>query len=449
MRRQRKRMRDGRECVSIGGMDMVFFFLIAGAFATAAWRQWAWAGAAGDGPMAALGQAALSSAGEAVTLGIGLVGALALFLGLMAVADRAGLLRGLARLLRPLLHRLFPEVPPDHPAMGAMVMNVAANMLGLSNAATPFGLKAMRELERLNAAPGTASDSMVLFLALNTANVTLLPTHVMALRAAVGSHDPAAVIATTLFATLWSCGLALLLAKLGRRWFPVRPAPGGAPHVSHVSHVSHVPHEPQAVPPPCPAWASLLAGLAALALLPVTLMWGRALSPWVIPGLIVLILAVGLVRRVEIYAAFVAGAREGLLLSLRLIPYLVAILMAVGLFRQSGAMALLLEPLGRLLTPLGLPPQALTMAALRSLSGSASFGYLASLLKPGGVGPDSYLGILVSSIYGSSETTFYVLAVYFGPVGIRRIRHALLVGLLADLAGLAGSVLICRWLYGG
>ncbi|OIQ97876.1 spore maturation protein A [mine drainage metagenome] len=435
-------MRSRREYVSIAAMDMVFFLLIAGAFATAAWRQWLWTGAAGDGPMAALGQAALSSAGEAVSLGIGLVGALALFLGLMAVADRAGLMRGLARLLRPVLHRLFPEVPPDHPAMGAMVMNVAANMLGLSNAATPFGLKAMRELERLNAVPGTASDSMVLFLALNTANVTLLPTHVMALRAAVGSHDPAAVIATTLFATLWSCGLAVLLAKAGRRWFPVRPPSGAAP-------APQGRHQPQAVPPPAPLWASGLAVLAALALLPVTLLWGRTLSPWVIPALIVLILAAGLARRVDIYAAFVAGAREGLLLSLRLIPYLVAILMAVGLFRQSGAMALLLEPVGRLLTPLGLPPQALTMAALRTLSGSASFGYLASLMKTGGIGPDSYLGILLGSIYGSSETTFYVLAVYFGAVGIRRIRHALLVGLLADLAGLAGSVLICRWLYGG
>lgn len=198
------------------GMNFVFLFIVLTAVAVAAARQFADPAA---GAMEALGTGLVQQAQDAVTLGIGLVGAMALFQGLLKVAEAAGMLAGLARALRPLLHRLFPEVPPEHPAMGAMVMNVAANMLGLSNAATPFGVRAMQALDRLNPSRGTATDAMVLFLALNTANVTLLPTHVMALRAAAGSHDPAAVIPTTLFATVFATGAAILVAKAGNRWW--------------------------------------------------------------------------------------------------------------------------------------------------------------------------------------------------------------------------------------
>ncbi|PKU22522.1 nucleoside recognition domain-containing protein [Telmatospirillum siberiense] len=424
-------------------MNIVFFVLIAAAFGVAGWRQVTQSPTAAGVPMEALGQAALKSAEGAVTLGLGLIGTMALFLGIMRIAEAGGLMRVLARLLRPLLHRLFPEIPPDHPAMGAMVMNVAANVLGLSNAATPFGVRAMQALDRLNPRKGVATDAMVLFLALNTANVTLLPTHVMALRTAIGSHDPAAVIPTTLFATLWSTGFAILFAKWGARWFPA----DGAVSSERTDEMADEP-VPEEVPPAYPLWVSVLAGVVCLLVIPVTVIWGRVVSPWIIPSMLVGVLGYGLIRRVAVYEAFVEGAKDGLAVSLRILPYLVAILVAVGMFRDSGAMELLIVPLGRLTGALGLPPEALSMAVLRSLSGSASFGYLAALLKDPAIGPDGYLGMLVSTIYGSSETTFYVLAVYFGAAGVKRIRHALLAGLLADLGGTVFSVLICGWLYG-
>jgi spore maturation protein SpmA len=428
-------------------MNAVFFAIIAIAFAVAGWHQLQLPAGAVEAPMEALGSGAVKAAEGAVSLGLGLIGSMALFLGLLKVAEAAGVMRGLARLLAPLLHRLFPQVPPAHPAMGAMVMNVSANVLGLSNAATPFGVRAMQGLNSLNPVKGTATDAMVLFLALNTANVTLLPTHVVALRTALGSHDPAAVIPTTLFATLWSTGFALAFAKWGNRRFPPE---SGAPAISGTAlPAPAAPEAGEAAEPlePYPRWVSLLALAAAAAILPLTLLWGRVISPWIIPTLLVAILGAGLARRVPIYERFVEGAKDGLAISFRIIPYLVAILVAVGIFQASGAMELLIGPLGRLTDAVGIPPQALTMAVLRSLSGSASFGYLASLLKDPAIGPDSYLGVLVSTIYGSSETTFYVLAVYFGAVGVRRIRHALLAGLLADLGGLVFSALICGWLY--
>lgn len=429
-------------------VNNVFFLIIAVAFATAGWRQLTLPPDTAVPPMEALGAAAMTSAQSAVTLGIGLIGAMALFLGIMKVAEAGGVLRAFARLLRPVLVRLFPDVPPDHPAMGAMVMNVAANMLGLSNAATPFGVRAMQELDRLNPKRGTATDAMVLFLAVNTANVTLLPTHVMALRTAIGSHDPAAIIPTTLFATIGSTGLAVLFAKLGARWFPAdAPAWSDTPAVE--------PHSPAPaaddvhVAPPYPAWVQILVLALVAAIIPVTIAWGRVLSPWIIPGLIVAALGYGLYRRVPVYEAFVEGAKDGVSISLKIIPYLVAILAAVGMFRESGAMEMILAPIGHVTAQIGLPPEALSMAVLRTLSGSASFGYLASLLQDPAIGPDGYLGVLISTIYGSSETTFYVLAVYFGAIGVRRIRHALIAGLLADLGGVAFAVVICRWLYGG
>jgi len=428
-------------------VNAVFFAIIAAAFAVAGWRQLAWTGL-GAAPMESLGGAALISAEAAVTLGLGLIGTMALFLGIMKVAEAGGVMTALARLLRPLLRRLFPEVPADHPAMGAMVMNIAANMLGLSNAATPFGVRAMQELDTLNPRKGTATNAMVLFLALNTANVTILPTHVMALRTAIGSHDPAAIIPTTLFATLWSTGLAIAFAKWGNRWFPADSAKETTlrPRRTDDLPAADAPLA-EAVQPPYPAWVSALAIAATLSIIPVTLVWGRTLSPWIIPTMIVGLLGFGLARRVLVYEAFVEGAKDGLTISLRIIPYLVAILVAVGMFRDSGAMEMLLAPIGRLTGMAGVPVEALTMAVLRSLSGSASFGYLASLLKDPAIGPDGYLGVLVSTIYGSSETTFYVLAVYFGAVNIRRIRHALLAGLLADLCGVVFSVMICAWLF--
>ena len=431
-------------------MNIVFLAIVLISVAVAAIRQ---AIDPASGAMEALGTGLVQQAQDAVTLGIGLVGAMALFQGVLKVAEAAGLLAGLARLLRPLLHRLFPDVPPGHPAMGAMVMNVAANVLGLSNAATPFGVRAMQALDRLNPVKGTATNAMVLFLAINTANVTLLPTHVMALRAAAGSRDPAAVILTTLIATVFATATAILVAKLGNRWWGIdsvsTPHPNLPPQGEKESSSSPSPLEGEGGVGggATPIWQLVLAALLFLIFLAAILLWGRAISPWILPLLLAGVLLLGAIKRVPVYEAFVKGAKDGLWISLRIIPYLIAVLVAVGLFRASGAMDLIIAPLGRVLAPLGLPAEALTMAVLRTLSGSASFGYLATLLKDPAIGPDSYLGMLVSTLYGSSETTFYVLAVYFGAAGVKRIRHALVAGLAADIVAMIAATIVCGILY--
>lgn len=418
----------------LGGIrvNLVFFLLALSAFLLAAWAE----ATRGGGAMAALSEAALKAAEGAVPLALGLVGVMALFLGLMKVAEAAGMVRALARLLAPLLTRLFPDVPAGHPAMGAMVMNVAANILGLGNAATPFGIRAMEHLERLNPAKGTASNAQVLFLAINTAGITILPTSVIALRATLGAADAAAVVAPTLAATLVSTLIAIAAARLLQGW---SPAPGGAVTADEAPDSDPV--------PPAPAWACWLAALAVLGFIPLMAWRGAALGPWIVPGLVVGLLGVGLARRVAIYEAFVEGAREGFTIAVRIIPYLVAILVAVGMFRASGAMEAVLAPLGRWLAPLGVPAEALVMAGMRSLSGSGSFALLASYLRDPAIGVDSTTSVLLGTIYGSSETTFYVIAVYFGAVGIRRIRHALAAGLIADLGGLVAAIVLCRLLY--
>lgn len=408
-------------------MNAVFLVLVVASFAAAAWAEITGPG----GAMEALSAAIVEQAAASVPLAFGLIGIMALFLGLMKVAEAAGLLESVARLLRPLLTRLFPEIPADHPAMGAMVMNIAANLLGLGNAATPFGIRAMEHLERLNPHPGTASNAQVLFLAINTAGLTLLPTKVIALRASTGATDPAAVVGPTLAATLVAVVVAVLAARGMQRLSP-SPVP--------------LPPLPQRATDQTRLWPTVIAVALLLALVPLLLIHGKVIGPWLLPGLVAGILLYGAVKRVAIYETFVAGARAGFGVAVKIIPYLVAILMAVGMIRASGVLAAILEPLGRLTAPLGLPAEALTMAAMRTLSGSGSYGLLAAQMKDPAIGPDGYLGILLGTLYGSTETTFYVLAVYFGAVGIRRIRHALIVGLLADFSALIAAVLVCKWI---
>lgn len=422
-------------------MSYIFFAIVLIAFVVAGFREVTWVSeGAAKSPMQAMADAMIASADTSVTLAIGLVGVMALFLGLMKVGEKGGLLVVIARLVRPLMVRLFPEVPGEHPAMGAMILNLSANVLGLGNAATPFGIRAMEELDRLNPAKGTASNAMVLFLAINTASVTVLPTSVIALRAAAGSADPAGVIPTTLFATVIATAVAIFAAKVGQRWWPVGPVAESVvePVVSKENGLDAAPlNDVRSYP----EWASYLTLAAILALIPLTVVFGRTISPWIVPGLMVALLAFGLARGVNIYEAFVEGARDGFTIALRIIPYLVAILVAVAMLRASGAMDMLIRPLALITAPLGVPAEALTMTLLRMLSGSGAFGYLASIINDPAIGPDSYTGYLVSTIQGSTETTFYVLAVYFGAVGIKRIRHALVAGLLADVAGVAASAL--------
>lgn len=434
-------------------MNVVFFAIVLIAFGTTAWNQLTWIPAAGmDSPMERLTKAVVESAGSAVELALGLVGMMTLFLGLMKVAEAGGLLRIIARLIRPLMVRLFPDVPPEHPAMGAMILNLSANVMGLGNAATPFGIRAMQELNTLNPYPGTATNAMVLFLAINTASVTLLPTGVIALRATAGSADPAGVLPTTLFASIVATLCAIFVTRALRDFFPVREPdePDAAEKGAGPSRIA----TPEPAPAPeeagegCPLWVSALVLGAVVAIIPLTIFHGKAISPWIIPGLIVGFLTFGAARGVRTYEVLVDGAREGFQVAVRIIPYLVAILVAVGMFRASGAMEVIVNRLGGWTNLLGLPPEGLTLAMLRSLSGSGAFAVLASFIKDPAIGPDSYTGYLVSTIQGSSETTFYVLAVYFGAVQIKRIRHALAAGIIADLVAVIASVVICKLLHG-
>jgi len=448
-------------------VNIIFFGIVLIAFITAAVRYIP--GLAGDAtapPMELLGEAMIDAASSSVTLAIGLVGVMALFLGLMRVAEAGGLLVIIARTVRPLMIRLFPEVPAEHPAMGAMILNISANVLGLGNAATPFGIRAMQELNKLNPIPGTASNAMILFLAINTSSVTLLATGIVALRAASGSEDPAGIVPTTLFATACSTIVAITVAKLCVRWLPPARALPSAPTSDMESNepapapeldTSPEDHEPigeaktdieSQAERAYASWVSWLVLACVLAIIPLTILWGREVAPWIIPGLMVGLLAFGVAKRVRVYEVFVDGAKEGFQVAFRIIPYLVAILVAVAMFRASGALELIIGPLGSLTQHVGLPAEALPMALLRPLSGSGAYGIVASIINDPTIGPDSYTGYLVSTFQGSTETTFYVLAVYFGAVQIKRLRHALVPALMADLAGVIAAVGIVYALYG-
>lgn len=431
-------------------------------------------------PMESLGMGIIDSAGAAVTLAIGLIGVMTLFLGLMKVGEAGGLLAVLAKLIRPLMVRLFPDVPAEHPAMGAMVLNMSANALGLGNAATPFGIRAMEELEKLNERPGTATNAMALFLAINTSNVTILPTGVIALRAATGSVDPGGILVTTLFATICSTAVAITASKTLQRFYPLGPVPE-SPAVPEGADPSDLEAataaEPAAasataadpVDPPdadadadalpgdadgaYPGWVTALALTALFSLIPLAILpWTRGIIesavPWLIPLIVLGLLAFGFFRNVPVYEVFVGGARDGFQVAVRIIPFLVGILVAIGMFRASGALSAFVSVVGPWTSAVGLPGEALPMALLRPLSGSGAYGVLVSIIADPAVGPDSYTGYLVSTFQGSTETTFYVLAVYFGAVGIKRIRHAMFAALTADLAGVIAAVIICTLLYG-
>ncbi len=396
--------------------------------------------------MEILSKAMITSAGGAVELAIGLVGVMALFLGLMKVAEAGGMLTILARLIRPLMVKLFPDVPAEHPAMGAMILNLSANMLGLGNAATPFGIRAMQELDKLNPQRGTATNAMALFLAINTSSVTLLPSGVIALRAAAGSSDPAAILPTTLFATIGSTAVAVVAAKLYQRLVPLKVDPEASLQKAPSDDGEEVPLKDAGKG--YPLWVSLVALASLVTLIPVSVVYGRTISPWIIPALMVGFLGFGLVRHVRVYEEFVEGAKDGFKVALRIIPYLVAILVAVDMLRASGALNAMVGLLSGFTGRFGLPAEALPMALMRPLSGSGAYGILASIINDPAIGPDSYTGYLVSTLQGSTETTFYVLAVYFGAVQVRRIRHSLAAGLTADVAGVIFAVLACSFFLG-
>jgi len=415
--------------------------------------------AAFTGSMEAVSASALDAAKKAVELALGLVGAMSLFMGLMKVAQDGGLLRLIAKAAAPVMRRLFPEVPADHPAMSAMILNIASNVLGLGNAATPFGIRAMQELDRLNPVKGTATNAMVLFLAINTAGLAVIPTGVVALRAAAGSKDPAGVVFTTWFASACATLVAILaatfLAKLARF---SRTDPGAAP-VSTPSEEAAptVVDEPERTPPRFGGWlasAYAIAIVAALALYfrrevgvrPLAEIVRSVLSFWMIPALIAGLVLFGWARGVKVYESLIEGAKEGFQVALRIMPYLIAILVAVAMFRASGCLGLFVDFVSPVTAAIGLPAEAVPMVVLRPLSGSGAFGVMSEILTTHG--PDSFLGRLVSTMQGSTDTTFYILAVYFGAVGVKKTRHAVPAGLLADAAGIAAAVFICHLVWG-
>lgn len=407
-------------------MNHIFFLLIVISFGCAAWQH----------SMPQLSSAILDASQQAVDLTLGLLGTTTFFLGLMKVAEAGGLLTIIAKLLRPLLVRLFPAVPPTHPAMGAMVMNLSANILGLGNAATPFGIRAMQALETLNPHPGVATNAMVLFLAINTSSVTLLPTGVIALRASLGSTNPASILSSTLFATLCSTAFAIMVALTLSRVYPEPPATISLPTPASTEKEAAY-----------PLFLSLIAFGMLLVGIPLSLLYANIISLWLLPTLTVGLLTFGYLRKVAVYEQFVEGAKDGFNLVVRIIPYLVAILSAIAMFKASGALGYLTGALRPFTAWLGLPSEALPMALLRPLSGSGSFGLLGGILSDPITGPDSYIGVLVSTIQGSTETTFYVLAVYFGAIQIKRIRHALMCGLLADAAGVLGAIIAVSYIF--
>jgi len=428
--------------------------------------------AAYTGTMEDVGKASFESAKSAVTLALGLIGAMALWLGIMKVAEAAGLMKAITKAIRPVMHWLFPEIPHDHPAMSAMIMNISANMLGLGSAATPMGLKAMAELDKLNPEKGTATDAMCLFLAINTSSVTLLPLGVITIRAASGATSPGSIIIPGLCASICSTAAAIFMAKFlanrskAKNAAAAQPATAAesAPAAEAASEAK--PEEPELSPPgvigKIAAYLSILAVIAAIpysiyhkynngGLPDGVLDYVTAGSTWLIPLLIGSLLLGGYLCGVKVYETATEGAKEGFNTVVRIIPFVTVIFVAIGMLRASGALELFTSFVGKYTMWevhgkwIGMPPECLPHALLRPLSGVGAFGYMAELVNKA---PDS-LGAFVSSVlHGSTDTTFYVLAVYFGSVGIQRTRHALAAGLTADFVGMLAAVIFANLFFG-
>ena len=400
------------------------FFVVATLAALARWLG-------GDpGVFAAMVESLFAMAKLSVEVMVLLFGTLTLWLGFLRIAERAGLVDLLARLLGPLFARLMPEVPRGHPALGLITLNFAANGLGLDNAATPIGLKAMRALQELNPSSTTASNAQILFLVLNASSLTLLPVSIFMYRAQQGAVDPTLVFLPILLATSASTLVGLLSVAFMQRlklWDPVVLGyliPGALL---------------------LGAGMALLAGLSATALAALSSLLGNL----VLFGMILAFVLIGALRKVPVYEAFVEGAKEGFDVAKSLLPYLVAMLCAVGVLRASGALDLGLDGIRSLIEWAGWDTRfvdALPTALVKPFSGSAARAMLIETMQSHGV--DSFPALVAATMQGSTETTFYVLAVYFGAVGLQRARHAVGCALLADLAGVLASIGVCYWFFG-
>ena len=408
----------------LNGIWLSFFIA---AFAASLW-QWM---VGGDSEVfARLVQSLFDMARISVDIILVLLGTMTLWLGFLSIAEKAGLIRLLGRVLDPLFCRLMPEVPRGHPAMGLISMNFAANILGLDNAATPIGIKAMHSLQTLNPSRDTASNAQILFLVLNTSSLTLLPVTIFMYRAQQGAADPTLVFLPILLATTASSLSGLLAVAMMQRlklWQPV-------------------------------VLAYLLAAALALGLLLTTLagMSAQALAAastlvgnLTLFSIVIMFLVVGALRGVKVYDAFIEGAKEGLSFTITLLPYLIAMLVAVGVLRASGVLDAGLSGIRWVAEGFGWDTRfvdALPTAFVKPLSGSGARAMMIETMDTFGV--DSFPGLLAATMQGSTETTFYVLAVYFGAVGITRIRHGLGCALVADAAGIITAIAVCYWFFG-
>jgi spore maturation protein SpmA len=365
-----------------------------------------------------------SSSKTAFETSLGLTGVLALWLGIMKIGERAGAVNVLARMLSPVFTRLFPDIPRNHPVMGSIFMNIASNMLGLDNAATPTGLKAMSQMQELNPRKDTATNPMIMFLVLNTSGLTIIPTTILAFRASYGAAQPTDVFIPILLATTVATLAGVIITALWQRINLLQPA-----------------------------LLTLLVGLVAFVGI---IIWGfgqmdketmakvtAVASNLILFGIIVLFILAGFRKKINVYDAFIEGAKEGFMTAVRIIPYLVAILVAVGVFRASGAMDMLIDGIKWCTESCGLNSDfvgALPTAFMKPMSGSGARGMMLEAMQT--YGADSFVGRLSCIFQGSTDTTFYILAVYFGSVNIKFTRHAVGCGLLADFVGSVAAIVI-------
>ena len=371
-----------------------------------------------------------ASAKTAFEISLGLTGVLSLWLGVMKIGERGGLVALLARGLSPVFTKLFPEIPKDHPVVGNIFMNLAANMLGLDNAATPLGLKAMEGLQELNPKKDTASNAMIMFLVLNTSGLTVIPVSILVYRAQMGAAQPTDVFIPILLATFFSTLAGIIATSLYQR----------------INLLNRV----------------LLLTLGGVSLAVAGIMWGfsqlsredMATVASTVANVVLFTIVVGFIlagvrKKVNVYDAFIEGAKDGFSTAVRIIPYLVAILVGIGVFRASGAMDWLVDGIAWLVGLTGADAEwvgALPTALMKPLSGSGARGMMVDAMAT--YGADSFVGRLSCIFQGATDTTFYILAVYFGSVGVRYTRHAVACGLLADLAGVVAAVAICYFFFG-
>ena len=396
--------------------------------AVSALAQWLLAGQAQV--FAAMVESLFTMAKLSVEVMVLLFGTLTMWLGFLRIAEKAGIVDALARWLSPLFARLMPEVPRGHPALGLMTLNFAANALGLDNAATPMGLKAMRALQELNPRPDTATNAQILFLVLNASSLTLLPVSIFMYRMQQGAADPTLVFLPILLATSASTLAGLLAVAVVQRlplWHPVV--------LAYLLPVALV----------LGGFMALLTTLSSAALAQLSSLLGNL----TLFSLVVMFVLVGAWRKVPVYEAFIEGAREGFDVAKGLLPYLVAMLCAVGVLRTSGALGYALEGIRWCVEAIGMDTRfvdALPTALVKPFSGSAARAMLIETMQTQGV--DSFAALAAATIQGSTETTFYVLAVYFGAVGIQRARHAVGCALLAELAGVVAAIAVCYQFFG-